>query len=146
MEGVAVASSAAGLVSLGLTLCQEILKFYESWKGAEEDVKRMYSSVEQLAKTLIYLKRSIAQSQFSRDVVARVEHSIQMCESGLLALQKKLLKITNALQANRGWSHKLRSQFERALYPFKESTIVKLKEICSDLRGNLALALETLQM
>lgn len=146
MEGVAVASSAAGLVSLGLTLCQELLKFYGSWKGAEEDVKRMYSSVEQLTKTLIYLRRSIQQSQFSRDVVARVEESIRMCKSGLMALQKKLVKITNALQANRGWSHKLRSQFERALYPFKESTIVKLKEICSDLQGNLALALETLHM
>ena len=146
MEGFAVASSAAGLVSLGLVLCDELLKFYESWKGAEDDVKRMYSSVEQLTKTLIYLRRAIQQSQFSRDVVASVEESIRMCESGLMALQKKILKITNALQANRGWGHKLRSQFERALYPFKESTIVKLKEICSDLQGNLALALETLQM
>lgn len=146
MEGFAVASGAAGLVSLGLVLCHELLNFYESWKGAEDDVKRMYSSVEQLAKTLIYLRRSIQQSQFSKDVVASVEESIRMCESGLVALQKKILKITNASQANRGWSRKLRSQFERALYPFKESTIVKLKEICNDLQGNLALALETLQM
>ncbi|CAD6563814.1 MAG: hypothetical protein ASARMPREDX12_000073 [Alectoria sarmentosa] len=69
-----------------------------------------------------------------------------MCESGLVALQKKLAKISSALQANSGWSQKLRSQFQRALYPFKESTIVKLKEICSDLQGNLALALETLQI
>ena len=146
MEGFAVASSAAGLVSLGLTLCQELLKFYESWKGAEDDVKRMYGSVEHLTKTLICLRRSIQQSQFSQDVVARVEESIRMCESGLAALQKKISKIAKSLQANCGWSQKLRSQFQRALYPFKESTIVKLKEICSDLQVNLALALETLQM
>lgn len=146
MEGLAVASGAAGLVSLGLTVCQELLKFYESWKGAEDDVKRMYGSVEQLTKTFIYLRRSIRQNQFSGDVVARVEESIRMCENGLLALRKKLLKINCASQANGGWSHKLRSQFQRGLYPFKESTIVKLKEICSDLQGNLGLALETLQM
>ena len=146
MEGFAVASSAAGLVSLGLTVCQGLLKFYESWKGAEDDVKRMYNSVEQLAKTFISLRRSIRQSQFSRDVVARVEESILMCENGLLTLKKKLSKINSASQANGGWSHRLRSQFQRALYPFKESTIVKLKEICSDLQSNLVLALETLQM
>ncbi len=146
MEGFTVASGAAGLVSLGLTVCQGILKFYESWKGAEDDVKRMYSSVEQLTKIFIHLRRSIHQSQFSRDDVTRVEESIRMCESGLMTLQKKLSKINSVSQANSGWSHKLRSQFQRALYPFKESTIVKLKEICIDLQRNLALALETLQM
>ena len=146
MDGFTVASSAAGLVSLGLTVCHGLLKFYESWKGAEDDVKRMYSSVEQLTKTFIHLRRSIQHGQFSRDVVARVEESIRMCENGLLTLQKKLLKINGATQGNAGWSYKLRSQFQRALYPFKESTIVKLKEICSDLQSSLALALETLQM
>lgn len=146
MEGFAVASSAAGLVSLGLTVCKELLKFYASWKGAEDDVERMYNSVEALTKTFICLRRSFQQSQFNKDVMARVEESVQMCESGLMALQKKLAKISSALQANSGWSQKLRSQFQRALYPFKESTIVKLKEICSDLQGNLTLALETLQM
>lgn len=146
MDGFSVASSAVGIVSLGLTVCKELLKFYESWKEAEDDVKRMYDSVERLTKTFLYLKRSIQQSQFSKDVVARVEESIQMCEGGLVALKKKLSKINRALQTNRGWSQKLRSQFQRALYPFKESTVVKLKEICSDLQAVLALALETLQM
>lgn len=146
MDGFSVASSAAALVSLGLTICQALLKFYESWKGAEDDVKRMYSSVEVLTKTFTCLRRSIGQSQFNKDVVARVEESIRMCESGLVALRKKISKISSVLQADRGWSQKLRSQFQRTLYPFKESTIVKLKEICSDLQGNLALALETLQM
>lgn len=146
MEGFAVASSAAGLVSLGLTVCQGLLKFYESWKGAEDDVKRMYNSVERLTKTFISLRRSIRQSQFSRDIVASVEESILMCENGLLTLEKKLSKINSASQANGRRSHRLRSQFQRALYPFKESTIVKLKEICSDLQSDLVLALETLQM
>ena len=146
MEGFAAASSAAGLVSLGLTVCQGLLKFYESWKGAEDDVKRMYSSVEQLTKIFICLRHSIRQGQFSTDIVARVEESIQMCESGLLALQRKLSKISSASQASGVRSNKLRGKFQRTLYPFKECTIVKLKEICSDLRGNLALALETLQM
>lgn len=38
MEGFAVASSAAGLVSLGLTVCRGLLEIYESVKGAQDDV------------------------------------------------------------------------------------------------------------
>lgn len=146
MEGFAVASSAAGLVSLGSTVCEKLLRFYASWKGAADDVERMYSCVEVLTKNFMCLRNSIPQARFSKDIVARVEESIAMCESDVLALKKKLSKISSVLQANHGWSHKLRSQFHRGLYPFKESTIVKLKEICSDLQGNLTLALETLQM
>ena len=146
MDGFSIASGAAGLVSLGLTVCQGLLKFYESCKGAEEDVKRMYDSVEQVTKTLKYLQHPIHQGRFSRDVAARVEESIQMCENGLFALRKKLLKILDASQGTAGWSSKLKSQFQRTLYPFRESTIVKLKEICSDLQSSLVLALETLQM
>ena len=146
MEGLAVASSAAGLVSLGLTICEGLLKFYASWKGAEVDIKSMYSSVEMLTKTFICLRNSIRQSRFSKDIVAIVEESIAMCKSGVEALKRKLSKINSVLQANHGWNHRLRSQFHRALYPFKESTVVKLKEICSDLQSNLTLALETLQM
>ena len=146
MEGFAVASSAAGLVSLGLTICEGLLNFYASWKGAEDDIKSMYSSVEVLTKVFICLRNSIQQTRFSKDIVAIVEESIATCKSGVEALKRKLSKINSVLQANYGWSHRLRSQFHRALYPFKESTIVKLKEICSDLQGNLTLALETLQM
>ena len=146
MEAFAAASNAAGLVSLGMSLCQELLKYYESWRAAEEDVKRMYVSIETLTKTFICLRRSIQQSQQDSEILARVEESIAMCEGGIANLHRRVSKIKIAAQPNEGRSLRLNARLQRTLYPFRESTIVKLKEICTGLQGDLALALHTLQM
>ncbi|KAL2037429.1 hypothetical protein N7G274_009914 [Stereocaulon virgatum] len=72
MEGFAAAANAAGVLNLGLVVCQELLSYYGSWKGAAEDVKRMYASIEALAKTLLCLKRTYQKEQLDTDVVERV--------------------------------------------------------------------------
>ena len=146
MEGFTIASNAAGLLNLGLAICHELLNYYESRKGAEDDVKRMYSSIESLTKTFLCLKRSIQKGHLGAEVVTRVEECIVLCEGALKGLQKRLEKIKNATQANPKWNQKLKKQFQRALYPFKESTIAKLKETCNGLQGELSIALDALQM
>ena len=146
MEGFAIASNTAGLLNLGLAMCHELLMYYKSCKGAEDDVKRIYSSTESLAKTFLCLKRSIQKGHLGAEVVTRVEDCIVACESALKGLQKKLEKIKNATQANPKWNQNLKWQFQRALYPFKESTIAKLKETCNGLQGELSISLHALQM
>lgn len=146
MEGFGVAANAAGLISLGLSICHELLKFYSAWKEAEVDLKRMYGTVESLTRTLLCLNRSIRQPLLGKEVVTRVEETIAMCETGISSLQRKISKIQLTKDVNDGWKKKFKAQLHRASYPFKESTIIKLKEICDDLQDHLALALETLQM
>ena len=130
VEALGVAASAAGLISLGITLCQGILNYYGSWKDAESDVQRMYTSTESLTKTFILLKLSIDNKKFNRDIVTRVNECIDDCEDGINDLKKKLKKV-EAVSLDDGWSGKAKAQFRRTLYPFKESTLVKLKEITS---------------
>jgi hypothetical protein len=140
-----VASGAAGLISLGIALCRGILKYYGSWKDAGSDVCRMYASTEALIKTFILLKLSIENKKFGQDVVARVNESIDSCESGIEDLKKRLNKVEKVPLDDR-WSGKAKAQFRRTLYPFRESTLVKLKEIVNELRDHLILAMELLQM
>ena len=146
MEGLAAAANVAGVLNLGLVVCQELLSYYGSWKGAADDVNRMYASIEALAKTLLCLKRTYQKEHLDAEVVERVKECIKACESGMSSLQKKLDKIKNITQANLKRMDKMKAHFQRTLYPFKESTLAKLKEICNDLRSDLDLALNTLQM
>ena len=146
MEGFAAAANAAGVLNLGLVVCQELLSYYSSWRGAADDVNRMYASIEALAKTLLCLKRTYQKEHLDVEVVERVKECIKACESGMSSLQKKLDKIKNITQANPKRMERMKAQFQRTLYPFKESTLAKLKEICNDLRDDLGLALNTLQM
>ena len=147
LETLGIASNVAGLVSLGLTVCHGLLKYYESWKEAESDMKKMYNSVETLTRTFTALKGTLNSPCLNVDLVHRVEVSIMACEDGIKCLHKKLKKINMVTHNKSGiWDAKMRLKLQRALYPFKESTLAKLKEVSNGLLDNLRLALEVLHL
>lgn len=45
MEPLGLSSGAAGLISLGISVCQGLLDYYRSWKYAEDQVAYMYESI-----------------------------------------------------------------------------------------------------
>lgn len=145
MEALGLSSGAAGLISLGITVCQGLLDYYHSWKDAEDQVARMYASIESLTKTFRLLDSAIEPKVFSRDNVQRVEECIRSAEKGLQSLRKKLNKI-RLVPLRSGWKAKSMAHFRRGLFPFKESTLAKLKEIGIELQQDLTLALEVLQI
>ena len=145
MEALGLSSGAAGLISLGLTVCQGLLDYYHSWKNAEDQVAQMYASIQALTETLKLLASAIEPEVFSRSSVQRVDESIKSAERGLQSLGKKLDKIHNVTLQS-GWQAKGMAQFRRTLFPFKESTLAKLKELGIELRQDLMLALEVLQI
>ncbi|KAL8793816.1 MAG: hypothetical protein Q9195_003646 [Heterodermia aff. obscurata] len=147
LEAFGTASNAAGLVSLGLTVCHGLLKYYDSWKEAESDMKKMYTSIETLARIFTALKSTLSSPYLKLDLVHRVEANIAACEDGIGCLDKKLKKI-NMTPCNKSgnWDAKMKFKLQRALYPFKESTLVKLKEVSNGMLDNLRLALQVLQV
>lgn len=133
---------ALGIVSLGLQVCGGLLKYYESWKDCGKDVAATHESLSGLEKTFNLLKTTIKDQVLSQDIIGHVEQSIVSCEDGIKSLKKRLDKV---------WASKIPAGlpakvYRRALYPFKESTLAKMREAVQDLRGNLALSLSALQM
>lgn len=145
MDPLSISASASGLLSVGITVCHGLLEYYSSWRDAEDDVSRMYNSIDALNKTLILIDLSIQHKSFNRDVVVRVEESITSTQRGLESLKKKLDKI-KVVPQQEGWREKTKAQFRRTVFPFKESTLVKLKELGNELRDDLSIALDALQM
>lgn len=135
-EALGIASGVAGLVTLGITIFQGLIDYYASYKDANDSAKRMYASVEMLRKIFTTLHSSIKSPSLNQNIVSQVEESIDSCKSGLDCLEKKLEKIKQRSD----------SKLAKLAYPLKESTLVKLMEICNDLRDNLVLALNVLQM
>ena len=140
-----VASGAAGLLSLGIAVCQSLLDYYNSWKKAEDSVAKTYASIEELSKTLKLLAVVIDSKEFNGNIVDRVENSIESSTESLRKLERKLNKVRVVALQN-GWKDKAKAQFQRTLYPFKESTLAKLRESSSEARDNLSLALNVLHI
>ena len=140
-----VASGAAGLLSLGIAVCQSLLDYYHSWKEAEDNVAKTYTSIEELSKTFKLLAVAIDSKEFNGDIVDRIQNSIESSTESLRSLERKLNKV-RVIALQNGWKDKAKAQFQRALYPFKESTLAKLRELSSEARDNLSLALNVLQI
>ena len=145
MEALGISSGAAGLIFLGITVCQGLLDYYDSWKNAESHTAQMYTSIQALTKTLRLLESAIQHEAFDPDVVTRVEDCIRSVEKGVQSLQKKLDKL-RLVPVQEGWKAKAKSQLHRTLFPFKESTLAKLKELGNELRDDLSLALSLLHI
>ena len=145
MEGLGAASGVAGLLSLGIAVCQSLLDYYHSWKEAEDNVAKTYASIEELSKTLKLLAVATDSKEFNGDIVDRIRNSIESSTESLRNLEHKLNKV-RVVALQDGWKDKAKAQFRRALYPFKESTLAKLRELSSEARDNLSLALNVLQI
>lgn len=145
MEVLGVASGTAGCISLGITVCQSLLDYYHSWKDAGDSIVKTYVSIEELSKTLRLIAIAVGYREFNGDIVDQVRGSIERAKGSINNLEKKLDKI-RVVPLQNDWKGKAKAQFQRTLYPFKESTLAKLRELSSETRDNLSLALHLLQI
>ena len=148
LEPLGAVANAAGLMDLGMTICQNLLKYYQSRKEAENNIRKTYISIENLERSFSILARLMSQACFDEDVLFHVQQTVINCQDGINCLQRKLTKITSQSDCNDGrrWQADLRRQLELTLYPFRESTLVKLKEVCNAMQENLNTALHLLQI
>lgn len=145
-DPISAAGTALSVVSFGLTACQGRVKYYRSWKDCPEDVDRTCADLERLMRTLQDIEQIIRNGELAAAaMVNRVEDNIILCRDGVQKLERRLGKIRKRLPPNT-LGEKIRMQGRIALYPFRESTLAKLRENVSDLRANLDLTLKVLEL
>ncbi|KAJ9660146.1 hypothetical protein H2201_007053 [Coniosporium apollinis] len=132
MEGTVV-----GVVSLGLQVCKGLVDYYDSWKSYSDDVATTRHSLEGLQKAFDFLQATLAHHPPPAGFQDPVKEALASCREGVKKLRKKLDKVQQTPTSS-GLRGKMQVQALRALYPFKESTLAKLREIVRDLQANLS--------
>lgn len=135
----------AGLVSLALTICKGLLAYYNSVRDASADIHRTYEMIESLNSTLLSLAQTLKRTRLDPEAVQLVRGHIGLCQIGIHALEKKLGKLKLSSR-DESWAKPLMNAKMRLLYPFKESTLAKTRELCTELKDNLSLALMALNL
>lgn len=144
MAELGVAGSAVGIISLGIHVCQGLTQYYGSWKGAPKDVAQMCKSVQNLEETLKVLKVTIRDEGVATQAETGVQNSIDACTVSIDELQGELIRVQE-VKGSSIWS-KVHGQGRHLLYPFRESTLLKLKGIAAEIRENLSLAVDVLHL
>ncbi|KAK2811859.1 hypothetical protein FQN50_001897 [Emmonsiellopsis sp. PD_5] len=145
MDPFSVTGSAVGVISLGLTVCQGLVKYYQSWKDCGDDIKAMTDSTENLMESLSLIDLQLKSDHLKPDLVSQVEASIKLCQHRMQALNSELEKLKDEAGSGK-LKQKLNIQSRRLQYPFKQGTIRRLGDMVSGLRGNISVALEALQI
>lgn len=137
MAEIGIAASVAGLVSLGLQVCQGLTVYYKAYSKAEDDVKCLYFEVKGLIQSLSSFEDSVQKCGLITEPESFVAELIEACRVRILDLDKELSKISTFRHDGRRSMRMVMSRTVRAMYPFKATTISSLRENIS--RANEAL-------
>ena len=140
-----VTGPAVGIASLGIGICQGLLSYYDSWNAYKTNISGAYESIENLGETFVLLQDTLGHRELEPERARRAKECLQSCKDGLDKLEKKLHKLRTYTLPN-GLRQKVWSELQRAYYPFRASTLAKLKEIADELRDQLSLATQALQL
>ena len=167
-DPLSVAGSVVGLVSLGIQVSERLVQFYTSVQDSRGDVQSTRAAIEELGIILKSITNAIGtkREQFSPEEVQLIESSVLSCQGGIERLEMKLNKIfqpsgtekdcsqkgeldTPKSSSRTGWSvfsGTITDSRGRFLYPFKESTLAKLRETVKETKENLLLSLQLLNL
>jgi len=104
----------------------------------------MCKSVQSLEETLKVLKVTIKVKGVTTQAETGVQNSIDACTVSINKLQGKLIRVQE-VKGPSIWS-RVHGQGRCLLYPFRESTLLKLKGIVAEIRENLSLAVDVLHL
>jgi hypothetical protein len=144
--------TAIGVVSLSLQVLEGVIGYYSAYQDYGDDIVALCTSSAALIQTLQLIHRQLQRKDsITSDIRDHILTNIYRCDEGLRRLRTKLDKIRAqpvSLGKNllSGIQRQATNHLRKATYPFKCSTLAKLSQSVQDLRDNLTLGLEALEL
>lgn len=144
-DPLSISASAAGLVSLAITVCQSLAAYYASWKSHQQDIDKLCQYLEIVSNNMRHLQVCINSHKFSAALKEQVESCIEACAGDISTLEAELpvikgTELPESLQDKAKWF------LSRMRYPFKEGTLKKLKDAVFCVQASVEFAIGVLGM
>jgi hypothetical protein len=146
MDGLSVAASVAGIISLGIQATKSLVDFYSTYKSQKSDIAYTAKKPEHLLSVLEILRNQLTNRKFcagEQGLLKNIEASIQDCEECTRELQSKADKFRD--NSADGIRDAARTAARKLAYPFRQSTLQALNEDIDEIVSHLSLALQVLQ-
>lgn len=145
-----ITSGAAGLVSLGLTVCQSLLAYYDPYKAYNDEIRSLLMRTEGLKSVLQGLQQLLTTNAAldvsqSMNVMPTVVTTFLNCHEGLRRLQDRLNKYPN-INSTKVSTMEAWLDTKRLRYPFQRGTIMALADSVKSHQDNLSNALVLLHL
>ena len=146
MAEVAAVASGAGLASFGLQCCKGLANYYSSYKAYDEQIGATHEELKILTKLFQNIQDVLSRFPVDPAQASSLKHVESILDSFRIRLQKLQDVLHNcqniALSNNK--AIRLQRIKSKALFPFKEQTLLTVRENVHGLRQDLQLALQVL--
>ncbi|KAJ5922188.1 hypothetical protein N7516_009891 [Penicillium verrucosum] len=144
-DPLSIASGVAGLLSFGVQVTKSLVDFYSAYKDQTPALAKMTLNLENLLGILQSLDSARQNGHPETDALLQ---EIDKAAVGCREIIEELGDECQKFQKDTALSLKDRIQVagRRATYPFRKSTLQKLEEDIGEIRENLSLALNVLQV
>ncbi|RMZ92142.1 hypothetical protein DV736_g628, partial [Chaetothyriales sp. CBS 134916] len=135
------------MLSHGVQVTQSLIKFYVSFKDQNTDVARTTANLESLSSILQSLFSALEHRIFrtdEQDLIKEIGSSVRQCEDLIRELKEEFEKFDEDWV--NGFKSRNKTAGRRVKYPFRQSTLQKLDENIKEIRSNISLALELMQV
>lgn len=133
------------ITALAIETAKGLLAYYELWSNADHNVENIQKSILWLANLFTQLEITLQRQNLHEDVASVIRLTVKGCEGNISKLQAILDKIRND-----GSPKELHAKFKTAkrkiLYMFHSKTIKGLMEVLHDLKDDLKLAINLLDL
>ncbi|KAK4441973.1 hypothetical protein QBC34DRAFT_314070, partial [Podospora aff. communis PSN243] len=134
------------VVSLALELSKGLLGYYELWSNGDQDIVEIQRSLISLTSIFAQLEMTLRKPNLREDIVHGILVTMTNCEGRLQQLQRLLDKIRGEGSPADARA-KLRSKIrQRALYVFHAKEIQKTRDLLAELRKDLDLEVQVLNL
>ncbi|KOC18145.1 hypothetical protein AFLA70_156g002152 [Aspergillus flavus AF70] len=142
-----ITTGAFGVISLGITVCGGIIKYCSAVEGADEEVSRIAQKAERMQKTMRLLRKLLQDSVslIERDYVDHCEQMVGIIEAGIDNLQATVVRCWGDPHAASPTRLTMRHTAKKALYPFRQKTLVSVSNALDSLQLELSSALHMAQ-
>lgn len=135
-------SGVAGVASLGITACQGLIKYIDSFASANENVRSTIKTAGSLAQLLQQVESYLNHPSLDKATQQSVRRCVLDLEDGVKKLSGKAAKLMDQ-STGAGRSRVLA---QNIVFPFREHKLEKLRGLCDELKRDLQIALSTLNM
>lgn len=140
-----IAGSAVGIVSLGIQTCHSLFTYYKDWKDHHVEIGKIHDRVSDLEKSLTLMRSQLEDKKLGEAPVQRVRECLSSLEENMTRLSQKLKKLRTFDQPQ-GIRQKVWSDIQRLHYPFRVSTLAKLRETVDNAQHRLQLTTQLLSI
>jgi hypothetical protein len=145
-DPLSITSSAAGVVSLGLTVCQGLISYYGPWSAYNMEISCVAQKAEGLGTTLTMLQKSVQHFGSSAgEVPIEVQRRLLACVELLESLESAIERCKKTSPPS-DFQDKAQALRRRMMYPFRRDTLQWLVNSVEGLQSNLNTAIQVLQM